>query len=234
MGETADASTTSASDRLLGQPRLLPHPTERLAWGLLISSYLFGMLMLGHRLHPNFVYLTAPHLLLSTVLLLSAHRPQGGARLYFWAAICFCLGWGAEYIGVHGGWLFGRYVYGDVLGPKLFAIPLIIGVNWVLVVYAVCATVSTLLPLRSRWWKTLLATVLLVALDVLIEPVAVALDFWTWADGTPPLQNYLGWAVVGLLQVGLCYWILPYIENRLAHIVLALQVLFFGYLNIWL
>ena len=211
-----------------------PVPGERLAWGLLVSSYLFGTLMLGHRIHDGFVYLTAPHLLLSAALLLSAHRPRGSARVWLWVVLCAVIGWGAEYVGVHGGWLFGSYLYGDVLGPKLWAIPLVIGINWVLVVYAVCATLTSVAPHWPRWAKAGVAAIALVALDFLIEPVAIELDFWTWSDGVPPLRNYVGWLGVGLVQASLFYLVLPFTENRLAPVLLLLQVAFFGYLNLTL
>ncbi len=225
---------SAASPNGAWYPWLLPLKGERLAWGLLVSSYVFGTVMLGHRLHESFVYLTAPHLVFSMVLLLSAHRPKGGLRIYAWAASCFLIGWLAEFIGVHGGWLFGKYIYGDVLGPKVWAIPLVIGINWILVTYATCATVSALAPNLKRWYKAVLAAFGLVALDALIEPVAIALDFWTWTDGVPPLQNFLGWGLVGLLQTGLFFLVLPFSENRLAPVLLLLQVLFFAYLQFML
>jgi putative membrane protein len=42
----------------------------------------------------------------------------------------------------------------------------------------------------------------MVALDFLIEPVAMKSDFWTWENGVIPLYNYLSWGLVGLfLQI---------------------------------
>lgn len=188
--------------------------------------------MLGGNFVPGFVYLTTFHLCSATVLLLAAHRPLMGVKLWAWAALCGGLGWVAEYIGVHGGWLFGEYVYGDVLGPKYRAIPLVLAVNWVLVVYSVCATVNFALPAWPAVAKVVTAALAMVALDLVIEPVAIALDFWTWRAGHPPLQNYLGWLAVSLVQAGLFFVILPFSENRLAPLVLILQGSFF--LSLWM
>lgn len=203
-------------------------PRERLYAGLLVSSYVFGAVMLATDAVPGFVYLTAFHLCLSATLLLAAHRPWVDARPTVWLVTCGLLGWGAEYVGVHGGWLFGEYAYGDVLGPKWRAIPLVLAVNWILVVYAVCATVAARVPHWPTIAKVAAAAALMVALDILIEPVAIGLDFWTWRAGTPPLQNYIGWLAVSLAQAALFFALLPFSENRLASLVLLLQVGFFA------
>lgn len=209
-------------------------PGERVPAGLLVSSYLFGTVMLGFGLVDGFVYLTALHLVFTTVLLAWTHRPKPSARLYLWLAACFTVGWLAEYVGVHGGWLFGEYVYGDVLGPKVAGIPIVIGVNWILVVYAVCGSLNFLDARVPRVAKALVGAAALVALDALIEPVAIRLDYWTWAQGDPPLQNFVGWFGVGLLQTALFYLLIPYTHNRLSPVLLALQLVFFAFLSITL
>jgi uncharacterized membrane protein len=42
-----------------------------------------------------------------------------------------------------------------------------------------------------------MAALLMVALDVLIEPVAVALDFWQWENAVIPIQNFVMWFANG-------------------------------------
>ncbi len=186
--------------------------------------------MLATDLLPGFVYLTAFHLLFTVVLLSITHRPSVGARYICWALACGVLGWWIEYVGVHGGWLFGDYIYGDVLGPKWRGIPFVLGVNWILVVYVVATTIAMALPRVATWQRILLGAACLTLLDVLIEPTAIALDYWTWAAGVPPLQNYVGWFVVSLVQCALFYALLPFTENRLAPLVLLLQLGFFAVL----
>ena len=201
---------------------------------LLVSSYLFGVAMIGWHVIDGFAYLTSLHILMSTVLLLAADQSVSRSRFWLWAFLCAQLGFWAEYVGVQYEWLFGTYIYGDVLGPKYRAIPVIMGVNWVLVVYAVCATVDYL---RSSWpvlAKAALAGISMVLLDLLIEPTAIHLDFWTWASGHPPLQNYIGWLAVGVAQAGLYFWLVRGSNNAVAPLVLGLQVLFFAALGILL
>lgn len=207
---------------------------EYLPAALLMSSYIFGALMLGSKTISGFAYLTMPHLVFTSVLIAITHRPKPLSFWWVWAVLCFLIGYAVEYVGVHQKWLFGEYVYGDVLGPKLDGIPVLIGVNWILVVYATCTTLNMILPDLNRILKIVLAAILMVALDYLIEPVAISLDFWIWKYGDPPLQNFIGWLAVGIIQAGIFYYLIPFSVNRLAPLLLLLQVLFFGYLNIFL
>ena len=206
-------------------------PSEYIPAGVLISSYVFGALVLGHSLINDFVLLTPLHLLLTAVLLTLTHRVEPRPRYLAWTVLCFVGGFGVEYLGVSQGWLFGDYRYTDVLGPSIAGVPLIIGVNWILVVYAVCASINRYLPTLSNFAKVAVAGLALVALDFLIEPVAIDLEFWIWAKGEPPLQNFIGWFIAGILQAAAFYIIIPKTQNRLAPILLLLQVAFFLYLK---
>ena len=67
----------------------------------------------------------------------------------------------------------------------------------------------------------------MVFLDVLIEPIAPLLDFWTFEGGHAPYQNYLGWALVAFpLQ-----WIFHFsgleLKGWFYHNLYLLQLLFF-------
>lgn len=46
--------------------------------------------------------------------------------LIFWTGIF------VEFLGVNYGLLFGEYSYGSNLGPKVFGVPFLIGMNWVI------------------------------------------------------------------------------------------------------
>ena len=53
-------------------------------------------------------------------------------------------------------------------------------------------------PLPTIYYA-LTAAVLTALYDVVIEPVAIALDYWQWGGGEIPLQNYLAWAAIAFL-----------------------------------
>jgi putative membrane protein len=102
-----------------------------------------------------------------------------------------------EWAGVATGLVFGDYDYGHVLGPKLLGVPLIIGINWTVLIYA-AAQMAYRLGV-SFWLRPLVGATAVTLSDVLIEPVAVYFEFWTWeippydALFVAPWQNYLAW-----------------------------------------
>jgi putative membrane protein len=109
------------------------------------------------------------------------------------AAISFFI----EAAGVSSGLIFGVYSYGDTLGVKLLETPLIIGLNWTLLVLASASVAEALkVPVPV---KVLLASVIMVVYDVAMEQVAGILDMWTWQNNSIPPRNYLGWFVTALI-----------------------------------
>ncbi len=107
-------------------------------------------------------------------------------------ASIFILGYSAELIGIKTGLLFGEYSYDTALGFKLLDVPLIIGLNWVIIVAASSSIVKYFIK-KPLILQALLAAALCTLLDFIIEPVAISYNFWTWTDGTIPFYNYLCW-----------------------------------------
>jgi len=106
----------------------------------------------------------------------------------------------AEVVGLHTGWPFGEYRYGNVLGWKLAGVPLAVGAAWAVLTAYACS----LWHARPAVLTAVLAAVYMVLLDMVLEPVAAgALGFWVWRDGGPyygvPLRNFAGWLGVGLV-----------------------------------
>jgi len=171
-----------------------------------------------------FQALTPMNLLLTNVLLFSFHR-RWNSRFLLFAGVVFAVGFAAEVVGVHTGLLFGTYRYGAALGLKLWEVPLLIGLNWLMLVYAT-GHITNL----TRWAKVpkaLLGAVLMVLLDFFIEPVAVQYDFWSWQADNIPLSNFVGWFIVAFalqlyFQKGGFFK-----SNRLAPYVYLVQLLFF-------
>jgi uncharacterized membrane protein len=198
------------------------------AWaiGVLAIFYAVGFYGLGFSAYrPWFQVLVPFNLLLTNAVLFFFHRGFGRA---FWAFAAVVAGGGflAEVLGVHTGLLFGTYTYGQALGLQLWQVPLIIGLNWLMLVYTT-GHLSDLLPLP--WLaRALLAAGLMVALDFFIEPVAVAFDFWSWQGGHIPLSNFAGWFGVSFLMQ--LYYQRANIRkgNPVAPSVYLLQLLFFA------
>jgi putative membrane protein len=194
-----------------------------------ILFHLVGFLGFFFGYKELFTNLIPFHLLLMLVLLAWSYDSFNSR----FALLIYCLGFGIEYLGVHTGLIFGSYQYGDALGFKLASIPLLIGVNWVLLIFAAGSAIQYV-PMKSAVIKAVLAAGLLVLLDVFIEPVAIHFDYWHWASATIPVQNYVAWFI---FSFG-CFWLFfnqkQKEKNPVAVVLLLAQFLFFIALNYWL
>ena len=140
-------------------------------------------------------------------------------------------GYAIEWVGVETGAIFGSYHYLENLGPRLFGIPPMIGVNWALLTFA--AVAAARLFLKKKLLVVGAASVLMVTLDVLMERVATPLGYWAWELAPlPDWQNYAGWLVCSIVT---CSWLVrfPSAENNLyPAAVLWIQFVFFAALNL--
>ncbi len=204
---------------------------QRLGIAILVILYVVGLAGILWPLHPDFIRLTPANLLVSLLIVLAFHHPWSPRFVLFLLA-AYALGFGAEWVGVQTGWLFGDYAYGPVLGPKWMDTPFMIGVNWMLLAYCGGVCANYLLPGRPWWMRGLLGSALLVVLDTLIEPVAIHYDFWSWHGQEVPLSNYIGWFLVALPLLSAFAWLMPRTRNIVAVALFSLQFLFFLLLNL--
>ncbi len=145
-------------------------------------------------LYSLFLDLVPFHLLLMLVFVAGSHRPADG-KFFLFMGIMLVAGYCVEWVGVKGDWLFGKYVYGPTLGTKLDDVPLCIGVNWFLLIYStgILMKISRVRNIASR---IIIGALILVVLDLLIEPVAIQLGYWHWAGNVVPIKNYIAWFFV--------------------------------------
>ena len=204
----------------------------RLTGVVLLVTHLVGILTVRVLGRTDILDLT-PLQLLSCFGLLVWNHPDGPRdRLWRFLAVAFLTGYWVEVAGVATGRIFGSYAYGEILGPKLWETPLLIGVNWAMLVYAGNCLANRWLDGRGGWWvRALAGAVFPVALDLLLEPVAIAHGMWTWETGNPPLQNYLGWFAVSLALSLLHQRWLPDCRNPVAGWLLLAQAAFFAALH---
>lgn len=190
--------------------------------------YGFGIWGLHSPFKAWFLMLTPLSLLLSFALLCWNHPKFTNSSRWFFA-LAFCIGFFVEVLGVNTGFPFGDYGYGEVLGIKIWNTPLLIGVNWALITYCANELLSRLLSPQTPWPVFALSGAAApTALDVLIEPVAIRLGYWSWARGTPPIENYVGWfAVAFLIAVAYRFLITNETRNPMAPVLLGLQLVFF-------
>lgn len=177
-----------------------------------------------------FASLSFLNLLLSFGIVLLA-RKVAIKRFIGFLAFCFSIGFVAELIGVHTGLLFGSYHYGENLGVKVFEVPIIIGLNWGILVVIGASLVERFQ--MSVYFKVLLATTLMVFLDFLMEPIANDLDFWHWRNDQIPLYNFVCWFVISLILQYFYFNFNKLAEsNRVFNVLYTVMVVFFSLLNL--
>lgn len=176
---------------------------------------------------PFFVHLTPFALLLSCLIVALFHSKFSTKTILAFLFI-YVVSFIVELIGVNTGIIFGNYTYGHGLGIKIFNTPLIIGLNWLLLVY-----VSNSVMGKTGWppvIKVLGASFILLAYDVLLELVAPKLAMWTFSEFPVPTQNYVAWFILALLFSLLVHILKINTNNRIAPVVFGIQALFFALL----
>jgi putative membrane protein len=150
----------------------------------------------------------------------------------------FFASYSLEYVGVNTGLIFGKYTYGESLGIKIGNTPLLIGINWIIVVYSSLHLVQTASKKLNIKVNALTAAaiggLLMVILDLLIEQVAPKLDFWAFENLEVPLQNYTAWFFFGFT---FCFWLIKIgliSDNPIGWRVYIIQMVFFAILNFML
>jgi putative membrane protein len=146
----------------------------------------------GFLFSPSYFRALSPvNLMLSAGLVLLMSNQT---KWQFWALLIVTglAGFLIEVAGVKTGLIFGTYHYGNSLGFRLFSVPLLIGLNWAVLVYCT----SQVLVIKNRIASALLGALLMVGLDFLMEHSAAKLDFWYWKNSVIPLQNYVAWFLI--------------------------------------
>lgn len=203
---------------------------RKYALAILIIFHIVGLVGLSGKDAMTFALLTPFNLLLSAFLL-GLHHGALHKRFIGVALAVYATGVLVEWFGTNTGMLFGNYRYGAALGFKVDGTPLIIGVNWLLLVYCVSVIVQELrLPFIAQ---AMLGAALMTGLDVIIEPIAMRYDFWQWENDIVPLQNYLAWFVVAVPLVALMIRTGRPPKNKMAPSLFITQVIFFSILNLF-
>jgi putative membrane protein len=192
----------------------------------LIVFYSVGILgLLWPLTHLVFIRLIPTALLLSFGVLLLFHKNSLSRRFVWTFSFVYIFSFFIEAMGVSTGIIFGGYHYGNSLGIKLFNTPMIIGLNWVFLVYTSASLVNHLK--LSGIFSVLLASLVMVLYDIVMEQVASLLDMWYWKDNQIPLQNYISWFACAVLFHSLLKVMHIKTQNKMATTILSCQFLFF-------
>lgn len=151
-----------------------------------------------------------------------------------------------EMIGVATGRPYGPFAYGVDLGPMLLGVPLALPLFFVpLVANAYLLTLLAVPTAGRRWWVRVPAAVAVVmVIDLILDPGAVALGFWAFEGGGDfydvPVSNYVGWLLSGTVAVLAIELAVPVdaVRKRLTNCEFILDdlvsfVLLWGVVNLW-
>lgn len=199
---------------------------------ILVIAFYYGVGVFGltHHVTQDLFEDLVPFTLLMSLTLLWLFDEGLRMRAYLTALIIFFLGYAIEVLGVNTGVIFGEYQYGETLGIKLFNTPLMIGVNWLILIYTGWALTG--LFFNNRWIRSLVGSGLLVCYDIALEPVAIRLDMWDWFGKPVPLQNYFAWFVVAFILFFIYSLKGREVRNKIAPGLFIIQFVFFVVLNL--
>ena len=196
---------------------------EKYIVGLLISMQIAGII--GFIYLPNwFVPLTSFNLLFSAYLVL--HEPIIKKELHFSTVGLIALfGFIIEWLGVQSGLLFGEYKYGSAFGFKIGGVPLLIGLNWAILL--ICSASMFTKITNHKLYLPMLVASTMTLIDFFIEQVAMRFDFWYWKDLQIPVQNYIAWFTVSFLLAFIFKNKIQLNNFKIPRLYLGLQLLFF-------
>lgn len=143
-----------------------------------------------------FVAITPLTLLCTTAAVFLFHRTWN-RRTVVWFALVVVSAFLLEWRGVHDARIFGPYAYGPGLAPLVDGTPLIIGLNWLWLVYASHDLAERLA--RNPVWRIVAGSLLMIAYDAAMEWAAPAMRMWQFDGAYAPLRNFAVWFVVAVV-----------------------------------
>ena len=206
-------------------------------------SGLIGILCTPYKV---FFVNSTPVVLLTMFLLLSSTEKKVAQDDFIFFLISFIIGLTTEIIGVNTGLLFGDYQYGSVLGPKLFGVPLLIGLNWFIIVFCSGSVCSQWLNfLQKKFDVNVPSSVFKIGVviggaaiatcfDIILEPAAVKLQFWSWENGHIPIFNYICWFSISVILLSVKMYFSKLSAQPFSIALLSIQAVFFLVLNLFL
>ncbi len=121
-----------------------------------------------------------------------------------------------ESIGLLTGFPYGEFFYQDLLGSRLFGVvPWTVAFAWTPLILATLAVSVRII--ESPGLRILAMAIQLTLIDLVLDPGAVYLKFWHFADGgiyyNVPWTNFAGWIFSGAIGAVICevllFWFKP-------------------------
>jgi putative membrane protein len=186
------------------------------------------LLVMGGLIH----YLIPSHPLVSNIclflaILLHSSCIWGVARTVTYVILAMVIGYFAEFMGVHTGWVFGVYHYNAATDPGMvYGVPLFIPMIYGYLLYTghfiLLAISKKLLNKSNLLVLALLTGFLLTLKDLGTDPLhSTVAQVWIWTNGGEyfgvPIHNFIGWfgvfVVMTLITLPLTWYRNNYYQN---------------------
>lgn len=203
---------------------------EKRVFLLMAIFYLVGIIL---HIIPStlpLMLIFTPYTLLATAVV-GFFSERKNKSLIIWALTTFLSTLTLEILGVQTGLVFGSYGYGKTLGFSLLGVPLLIGINWTVIILGAITIIEK--RISHPIAVALITASFTVFFDWIMEPVAIAFDYWSWAGQAIPLQNYIAWFVIAFLFALLHQNMKIVPKNRIASMIVLIQTIFFASLRLF-
>mgnify|MGYP001024464572 FL=1 len=202
--------------------------TSRISVFIIWLFHICGMIGISYGNKEFFLAFTPINLFVSFVLLFMNQKYLNSVELKS-VFLIFIIGMISEILGVNYGLIFGEYVYLDNLGPKILGVPVLIGINWIILTF-ITGSLSSLI-FKNKYFSILMGAIFMLLIDFLMEPVAPLLGFWIFDLPSVPIQNYIGWFAVGILTHIIFQFKINEKEFTFSTHLLIVNAIFFVFLN---
>ncbi len=208
-------------------------PVRQAAWFarfLLLVLYAlgFGSYCIGL---PDVEWWLPLGLVVAAVVVFVFHFPWTRAHRLFCILVLMAT-YGVELVGMHSQWVFGHYTFGDGLGIKVFGVPVLVGVYWLLLIY--CCGMTVLFLGIQPPWRALSGAACWVVVDLLTQPLATVLSWKQWVAPSVGVQNYVAGFYISFIILWFFYRLPQHSINRMAVFFLAVHTLFLILLHLFL
>lgn len=207
----------------------------QLKYPILFLYIIFTVGIAGHIIPATrniMLYLTPVTLFISGTVVLYFSLTDKKNKLILWVVFTYLITFILEAIGVATGVIFGNYNYGKTLGFSLLKVPVIIGYNWVVVILGSIA-ISSLMT-NNVLLRSLIAAILAVGFDYVLEPLAIHLDYWQWANNIIPFSNYAAWFIIAFFSSLIFFKVRVAFNPSVSRHYFFIQLIFFIILTIFM
>jgi len=186
----------------------MTNPSRRFpfALALILAAYACARILEStHNSLPSIAIVALDVLSAMAFALVDGARQFRFRGILVFAGLCIVVGNIVENLSVATGFPFGHYYFASLMGPKLFQVPVLLGLAYIGMAYVSWMLGSTIVgcsPASATGARILAvplsASFIMVAWDLAQDPVwGTVLHGWMWRDGGTwfgvPVSNYLGW-----------------------------------------